>query len=134
MELCDKTLEKVISEIQNYKELKLHSFLSFLGFYITSEIFIQILEGIDFLHKKGIIHRDLKPDNILLKNENNGRLVKISDLGLAKVLQNEYNTKDVGNTKYMAPEVMTRKNYDMKADIYSLGLIMKHMFYIEFSM
>jgi len=134
MELCDKTLEKVISEIQNYKELKLNSFLSFLGFYITSKIFIQILEGIDFLHKKGIIHRDLKPDNILLKNENNGRFVKISDLGLAKVLQNEYNTKDVGNTKYMAPEVMTRKNYDMKADIYSLGLIMKHMFNIEFSM
>lgn len=47
---------------------------------------MDILEGLNHLHKNNIIHRDLKPENILLtKNNNNSEIrTKICDFGFAK--------------------------------------------------
>jgi serine/threonine protein kinase len=69
MELCDKTLEDVINELTNDSILKNIESLTTIGYYIASQIFIEILEGINHLHKQilPLIHRDLKPANILLK-------------------------------------------------------------------
>ena len=44
------------------------------------EIFGQIYDGYEHLHKTGFIHRDLKPANILFRNHT----VKIADFGFAK--------------------------------------------------
>jgi serine/threonine protein kinase len=54
-----------------------------LGYYIASELSIEILESVDYLHKQKVIHRDLKPNNILITDRMNGRFVKIADFGLA---------------------------------------------------
>jgi serine/threonine protein kinase len=43
-----------------------------LGYYISSELFIEILESVDYLHKRSIIHRDLKPTNIMIIDGING--------------------------------------------------------------
>lgn len=83
-----------------------------------------------------ILHRDLKPENIFLVS--NGELphVKLIDFGLAKIMsenksesKRELTSKDiaVGSPSYMAPEKLTVRNYDHRADLYSLGITIYEM-------
>jgi tRNA A-37 threonylcarbamoyl transferase component Bud32 len=133
MELCDKMLDDVIDEFKNDSKLKTTELLTTVGYYIASRIFIQILQGVNYLHtrQKAIIHRDLKPANILLKKcDQKGFCVKIADFGLIAVhnFSEQSHTLDKGTPKYMAPEVITNKKYDTKADVYSLGVIFQNLF------
>jgi hypothetical protein len=136
MELCDKTLEDVIKELTNDSTLKSTESLTSIGYYIASQIFIQILEGVNHLHKQNspLIHRDLKPANILLKkDEDKGVCVKIADFGLVVIhkYSEQSHTLDKGTPKHMAPEVIKNKKYDTKADVYSLGVIFEELFALE---
>ncbi len=88
MELCDKTLDDVINEFKTDSKLKATQSLTTVGYYIASRIFIQILEGVNHLHKqkKPLIHGDLKPANILLKKcDQKEFCVKIADFGLIAI-------------------------------------------------
>ena len=59
-------------------------------------------------------------------------IVKIADLGLTCLHNyNDRHTKDRGNLNYAAPEVRDSTNYDTRADIYSLGIILKELFLID---
>jgi hypothetical protein len=135
MELCDKTLDDVIKELTNDSILKSTESLTTIGYYIASQVFIQILEGVYHLHKQNppLIHRDLKPANILLKkDEAKGLCAKIADFGLIAIHKcfGQSHTSDRGTLKYMAPEA-EYKEYDTKADIYSLGVIFQELFALE---
>ncbi|KAI5796626.1 hypothetical protein EDC01DRAFT_49202 [Geopyxis carbonaria] len=74
--------------------------------HITKEVVHQVLRGIEYIHAMGISHRDLKPDNILIA-ERTPIQVKISDFGLAKMVQNEetFLKTFCGTMLYLAPEV-----------------------------
>ncbi len=88
-------------------------------------LFLQILEGMQALHRENIIHRDLKPTNILVTRDN---LVKILDFGLAKDLTDNESTSAmgeiVGSPFYMTPEQIAGSELDLQSDIYQLGLIL----------
>ena len=93
------------------------------------KIIKQLIKTINFLHKCNppIIFRDLKPENIMIDNHGN---LKLIDFGLARYMPNNDNYKLTGNTgndRYMSPEVFFNKNYNLKADIYSLGLIIYYI-------
>jgi hypothetical protein len=134
MDLCEKTLGEIRDDISNDSFLKENSFLTPLGYYLTSELLIEILKGVRYLHENKIIHRDLKPDNILITNGINGRFVRIADFGYAKVLDETIpHTRDRGTVRFMAPEVESSQKYNFKADIYSLGLIVQNLFHIDFN-
>ncbi len=133
MESCDKELDDVIKEFNEESHLKTNGTLTTVGYYIASEVFLQILEGVNYLHKQNppLIHRDLKPANILLKKDSyKGFCVKIADFGLIVIHEfpGKSHTEDKGTPKYTAPEVTNGRNYNSKADIYSLGIIFEDLF------
>jgi serine/threonine protein kinase len=136
MELCDKTLRNVMNEMNDNIDMKSNQTLTPIGYYIASELFIEILESVNFLHKQNPpkIHRDLKPANILLKRDaKNKRFVKIADFGLIAIHEfaKQSHTEDKGTPHYMALEVSNGRKYDTKADIYSLGVILRELFSID---
>jgi serine/threonine protein kinase len=136
MELCDKTLDDVIEEFDKESHLKTNGTLTTVGYYIASKVFLQILEGVNYLHNQNppLIHRGLKPANILLKKDfYKGFCAKIADFEYMAIYKfsEQSHTLDKGTPKYMAPEVISNKNCDMKADIYSLGVIFENLFTID---
>jgi len=90
---------------------------------------IDICTGMQIAHQQGIVHRDLKPANILIDNTG---LLKIVDFGVAAAAKSGDTqlTKTgyvIGSPKYMAPEQILGKKVDVRADIYSLGVILYEM-------
>ena len=84
---------------------------------------IQVCEGVNAAHKRSIIHRDLKPANIFLLDEEH---VKVLDFGVAH-FQNSQLTNSgmlLGTINYIAPEQITGLKLDIRADIFSIGVIL----------
>jgi serine/threonine protein kinase len=133
MELCLMSLKEVMKKLNNELNQKRNEVMTPLGYYIASELSIEILESVDYLHKQKVIHRDSKPNNILITDGTNGRFVKIADFGLATFheFDGQSHTKYKGTVRYAAPEVMSSRKYDTKADIYSLGVILQELLNID---
>ncbi|KAG8193325.1 hypothetical protein JTE90_022955 [Oedothorax gibbosus] len=93
-------------------------------------IFHQIVEAMAYVHAQGLMHRDLKPSNIYFSLEG---LIKIGDFGLAtqfemqglpEELMPDEHTSHCGTALYMSPEQRSKKCYNYKTDIFSLGIIL----------
>ncbi len=89
-------------------------------------IFGDVLDAMDEAHRIGVVHRDLKPDNILLADPLGRRTAKVTDFGIAKVLEGTSYTMTgalLGTCRYMSPEQVQRPHtLDHRSDIYSIGV------------
>ncbi|CAI0413111.1 unnamed protein product [Linum tenue] len=85
--------------------------------------FQQLISGVSYCHSMEICHRDLKLENTLLDGSPSPRL-KICDFGYSKSgLLHSQPKSTVGTPAYIAPEVLSRKEYDGKiADVWSCGV------------
>src|SRR6266498_2994797 len=91
------------------------------------EILLNIIHNLEFIHDKNYIHKDLHSGNIL-QFYYNGRIdTKITDLGLAQLVDNSNSPDSIsvcGVLPYIAPEILNGKPYTKASDIYSFGIIM----------
>jgi serine/threonine protein kinase len=92
-------------------------------------LMVQAAMGLAYLKERNILHRDLSPNNILVTLQDDRRLVKILDFGVAKVMQEgsggelTQTGEFLGKLAYASHELLTFGHIDFRSDIYSLGVI-----------
>lgn len=86
----------------------------------------NVLKGLSCLHSHNIIHRDLKPENLLLSSKDTLTEVKITDFGMASILERDVRmtfTKG-GTLQYVAPEIISSEaGHSFPVDLWSLGVV-----------
>ncbi len=124
--VSDKGKHALVLEFVEGKNLDEYLASHRLSLEEKRDLFIRILDPVEFLHKKNIIHRDLKFDNI--KVMRNGQ-VKLLDFGISLGISSPKLTKIgffVGTVNYTAPERIDGVN-KKQSDIWSLGAIYYEM-------
>lgn len=93
-----------------------------LGIGDVIEIVYKCARALDYASEQGVIHRDIKPANIMLKENND---VKIMDFGSAAITKAEATMVDgIGTPAYMSPEQHMNRPLNHQTDIYALGIVM----------
>lgn len=91
---------------------------------IVAKYFFQVCRALSFMHHKNTIHRDIKPENIMI--DVNDR-AKLADVGWACHALTVTGKDLVGTPQYIAPEVVLKRGYDFRADIWSMGVLLYEM-------
>jgi eukaryotic-like serine/threonine-protein kinase len=98
----------------------------------------QVAGALSVAHEAGIVHRDIKPENVMVRPDG---LVKVLDFGLAKLTEAPTPPADseastnlstapgivMGTVSYMSPEQARGQKVDLRADIFSLGVVLYEM-------
>ncbi len=97
---------------------------------------IPVCRALAEANRLGVIHRDIKPDNIFINRAPEGETVKVVDFGIAKMTASDtgedwskLTATDslIGTPAYMSPERLSGINYDGRADVYSVGVVLYEM-------
>ena len=101
--------------------------------YVKLSLLLDVSRGLWYLHTHDppIVHRDLSPNNVLLTKQFEHFVAKISDLGVAKVIQadsKKTKTRAPGTVDFMPPEALLETpEYGPPLDIFSYGGVILHV-------
>ncbi|KAM9319519.1 hormonally up-regulated neu tumor-associated kinase [Gastrophryne carolinensis] len=117
MELC--TGGNLMHKIYEKKRLEEHEARKYVR---------QLIQAVEHLHRAGVVHRDLKIENLLLDENNNIKLIDFGLSNCAGILgyTDPFSTQ-CGSPAYAAPELLARKKYGPKVDVWSIGVNMYAM-------
>ena len=89
----------------------------------TIRIARQICSALEHAHSQGIVHRDLKPENVLLAPDGTA---KLADFGFARSVASRLTSEGTiaGTVFYLAPELALGHEFDGRADLYALGVML----------
>lgn len=92
-------------------------------------LMIDLAAGLKYLHDRNLAHRDIKPQNLLLSSSDISLArLRIADFGFARSLPAESLAHTlVGSPLYMAPELLSFKPYNTRADLWSVGVVLSEM-------
>jgi serine/threonine protein kinase len=117
------SLRELLDEMPNHR----------LDFGLAARIAARVCSGLDAAHElvgddgesMGVVHRDVSPQNVLISSAGE---VKITDFGVAKARGQVHAPTQTGEVKgklsYMAPEQVTTKDVDRRADVFALGCVL----------
>ncbi|KAM4797197.1 hormonally up-regulated neu tumor-associated kinase [Rhinophrynus dorsalis] len=117
MELCSGG--NLMHKIYEKKRLEEHEARKYIR---------QLILAVEHLHRAGVVHRDLKIENLLLDENNDIKLIDFGLSNCAGILgyTDPFSTQ-CGSPAYAAPELLARKRYGPKVDVWSIGVNMYAM-------
>lgn len=94
-------------------------------------IMAEIADAVHHAHKAGVVHRDIKPHNMIFAAHPDGSMIRMLDLGMAKILFGDLKESMIlsregvpfGTPQYMAPEQCRGQMADPRSDIYAIGCV-----------
>lgn len=98
-----------------------------IGLRERIELFLQVLQAVQYAHDKGVLHRDIKPRNVLVTDAGQAKLL---DFGVARLMERPAQadlTKIYGRALtpgYASPEQIEGAGIGAASDVYSLGVVL----------
>uniref|UniRef100_A0A182NF39 IkappaB kinase n=1 Tax=Anopheles dirus TaxID=7168 RepID=A0A182NF39_9DIPT len=116
MEYCEGgDLRRVLNRVENCSGLREQD---------VRDVLRSLRNAIAYLHSLKITHRDIKPENLVLKQQGDRFIYKLTDLGYAKALDKQsLNASLVGTVEYIAPDLIYCDRYNCSVDYWSMGVI-----------
>lgn len=86
----------------------------------------DLLDAVEYAHRKGFIHRDIKPANIFLRDDR----ALLGDFGIARPLRAGDSSltrpgEPIGTLGYMSPEQLAGGTASARSDLFSVGIVLE---------
>jgi len=134
--------EYLVEELVRGHDLskRIDSDFYYLDPHLAAHVIHHLAKGLAASHHAGVFHRDIKPSNIMVSDDPSMSTIKITDFGIAKLAEEEFNEIDgredsitgsktvLGALPFLAPEMIDApKTAGFAADIWALGAILYYL-------